>query len=100
MAKIQPFSSLLGCSNSFRWAFRLALNFFWVFLSPRLRHPAAFVEELANDDDVVAKDILGHLHPVDLDVWREILPPSDRVLVDGPVVGGSLKSFKLLFRKS
>ena len=37
-------------------------------LSPLLRDPAAFIEELSHDDHVVAQDNLGHPDPVDIDV--------------------------------
>ena len=63
------------------------IEFFWVFLPPTFRHPAALVEELPDDYSIVAQHVLGHPNPVDLDVLSEIFPPFDSVLVDRSIVG-------------
>ena len=54
---------------------------------PNIGDPAALIEELPDDDNIVPQDALGHPHPVDLDVQGEVLPSSDRVPMDGPIVG-------------
>ena len=65
----------------------IILKLFRVLFSQRLRRQAALDEELPNDDNVVAKHVLCHLHPVNCDVECEVLPSLDSVIVDGCVVG-------------
>ena len=70
--KARHFSSLCSHGDSLWLAFWLLLKLLWVVLPPRLGDPAPLVEELANDHNIVAEHVLGHPHPVDLDVWREV----------------------------
>ena len=80
--------SLLSSAFGIRLgAFGFVFHFFGVLLPPRFGHPAAFVEELSNDDDIEPRDPLGHPHPVDFDVGREVFPAPDGVIVDRPIVG-------------
>ena len=66
---------LLCCRNSLWRAIWFFFQIFRVPSPPRLRHPAALVQELSNDYHIVAEYILDHSFPVDLDVWGEVLPP-------------------------
>ena len=58
-----------------------------MFFHPRLGDPVAFVEELPYYHFIIVKDILGHPHPVNFDVRRDVLPSPDDVAVDRPIVG-------------
>ena len=67
-----------------------------VLLLPRLGGSTHFVEEFPHNYHVVTQDILGHPHPVDINVLGEALPSHHRAFVDRPVVGndeGSSQSF-------
>ena len=61
--KVQGLPSLFGSRNSSRRTFRLICTLFWVLSSPRLRGPAALVEELPHKDNVIPQDTLGNPHP-------------------------------------
>ena len=82
-------SPLLSTGNSLWRAIEFCLNFklFWVIFPSRLGYPDAFIGESLDDDHIVGEHILGHPHPVDLDVRREVLQSPDGVIVDRPIMG-------------
>ena len=83
----EHFISFSTCWDSLWGAFSLIITFFFrILFSPGFRHPAALIEELSDDDDIVAEDILGHSHPVNLDVLGKVFPAPHRVSVDGPIL--------------
>ena len=85
----QSFPSFLGRSDSLCGS-SVICRLFRMSFPPRLGDPAPFVEESPDNDHIEVEDTPGHPDPVNFDVGGEVLPSSDSVLVDRPVVGDDL----------
>ena len=68
---LQTFSSLLASFRALRKSTGPLFVLLKVLSPPRLGDPAAIVEELPDNHHIVAKDTLGHPHPVHSDVWAK-----------------------------
>ena len=77
---VQMFTSFVDRRDSHGRAILFVIRLFIVFLLPGLQDPPALLKNFPTIAKVIQEHILGHPHPVNSDVWGDVLQHPDGAL--------------------